>query len=133
MLFRTSMKLQSNQLLLFFFFSSRRRHTRYLRDWSSDVCSSDLLEVVERAQEEVPLGLERVTIERAHASPPPSRWRSRSTTASSSPVAASRGVVLQRRTANTMPASPRTRATIGMPHATMPMPPFEGVNRMCSP
>src|SRR3712207_7016452 len=26
----------------FFFFSSRRRHTRYLRDWSSDVCSSDL-------------------------------------------------------------------------------------------
>src|SRR5215217_6068138 len=27
---------------LFFFFSSRRRHTRYWRDWSSDVCSSDL-------------------------------------------------------------------------------------------
>src|SRR5258707_3885517 len=27
-----------------FFFSSRRRHTRYWRDWSSDVCSSDLLE-----------------------------------------------------------------------------------------
>src|SRR3712207_6865640 len=30
--------------LLFFFFSSRRRHTRYWRDWSSDVCSSDLQE-----------------------------------------------------------------------------------------
>src|SRR5437764_10144553 len=29
--------------LLFFFFSSRRRHTRYIGDWSSDVCSSDLL------------------------------------------------------------------------------------------
>src|SRR5947209_11606820 len=28
---------------LFFFFSSRRRHTRYWRDWSSDVCSSDLI------------------------------------------------------------------------------------------
>ena len=28
-----------------FFFSSRRRHTRYWRDWSSDVCSSDLLPV----------------------------------------------------------------------------------------
>src|SRR3712207_1275008 len=28
--------------MLFFFFSSRRRHTRYWRDWSSDVCSSDL-------------------------------------------------------------------------------------------
>src|SRR5712664_3002394 len=29
-------------LILFFFFSSRRRHTRSDRDWSSDVCSSDL-------------------------------------------------------------------------------------------
>src|SRR5687768_18132243 len=28
--------------MLFFFFSSRRRHTRCSRDWSSDVCSSDL-------------------------------------------------------------------------------------------
>src|SRR5436305_11164425 len=28
--------------MLFFFFSSRRRHTRCGRDWSSDVCSSDL-------------------------------------------------------------------------------------------
>src|SRR3712207_8769724 len=38
------------------FFSSRRRHTRYWRDWSSDVCSSDLgedlveMEADERAQ-----------------------------------------------------------------------------------
>src|SRR5438034_3627001 len=29
--------------IFFFFFSSRRRHTRSLCDWSSDVCSSDLL------------------------------------------------------------------------------------------
>src|SRR5258707_5550422 len=29
-------------VVVFFFFSSRRRHTRYWRDWSSDVCSSDL-------------------------------------------------------------------------------------------
>src|SRR3712207_4799816 len=28
---------------MYFFFSSRRRHTRYWRDWSSDVCSSDLM------------------------------------------------------------------------------------------
>src|SRR2546429_1155158 len=28
--------------MLLFFFSSRRRHTRCSRDWSSDVCSSDL-------------------------------------------------------------------------------------------
>src|SRR5215475_5257342 len=30
-------------VIFFFFFSSRRRHTRFSRDWSSDVCSSDLL------------------------------------------------------------------------------------------
>src|SRR5699024_12212759 len=30
-------------LSILFFFSSRRRHTRSKRDWSSDVCSSDLL------------------------------------------------------------------------------------------
>src|SRR5215470_18659229 len=30
----------------FFFFSSRRRHTRCYRDWSSDVCSSDLHRLV---------------------------------------------------------------------------------------
>src|SRR2546421_8982010 len=30
-------------LRLLFFFSSRRRHTRSDRDWSSDVCSSDLV------------------------------------------------------------------------------------------
>src|SRR3712207_9402708 len=30
------------------FFSSRRRHTRYWRDWSSDVCSSDLEAGAER-------------------------------------------------------------------------------------
>src|SRR5690606_39357785 len=29
-------------LFCVFFFSSRRRHTRFSRDWSSDVCSSDL-------------------------------------------------------------------------------------------
>src|SRR5690606_36574248 len=29
-------------MITFFFFSSRRRHTRFSRDWSSDVCSSDL-------------------------------------------------------------------------------------------
>src|SRR2546427_10466442 len=29
---------------MFFFFSSRRRHTRFDCDWSSDVCSSDLMD-----------------------------------------------------------------------------------------
>src|SRR2546430_6973936 len=31
-------------VIFFFFFSSRRRHTRFDCDWSSDVCSSDLLQ-----------------------------------------------------------------------------------------
>src|SRR3712207_1504496 len=35
-------------MFFIFFFSSRRRHTRYWRDWSSDVCSSDLRDVAER-------------------------------------------------------------------------------------
>src|SRR6267378_5816415 len=34
------------KFLRIFFFSSRRRHTRSLRDWSSDVCSSDLVPTV---------------------------------------------------------------------------------------
>src|SRR5690625_6065983 len=33
--------------MICFFFSSRRRHTRWPRDWSSDVCSSDLEDVIE--------------------------------------------------------------------------------------
>src|SRR5437879_13477596 len=33
----------------FFFFSSRRRHTRYIGDWSSDVCSSDLIVIYDSA------------------------------------------------------------------------------------
>src|SRR3712207_3719492 len=41
--------------LMFFFFSSRRRHTRYWRDWSSDVCSSDLAIVFIEVIRGVPL------------------------------------------------------------------------------
>src|SRR2546426_8530567 len=33
-------------IFFFFFFSSRRRHTRLQGDWSSDVCSSDLYDIV---------------------------------------------------------------------------------------
>src|SRR5439155_19031968 len=35
-----------------FFFSSRRRHTRWPRDWSSDVCSSDLAGILRRVSNE---------------------------------------------------------------------------------
>src|SRR3712207_6176569 len=34
---------EGERFLVYLFFSSRRRHTRYWRDWSSDVCSSDLV------------------------------------------------------------------------------------------
>src|SRR2546421_10117255 len=36
--------------VFFFFFSSRRRHTRSDRDWSSDVCSSDLTKSLEETK-----------------------------------------------------------------------------------
>src|SRR5258707_2945546 len=39
-----------NAMMCCFFFSSRRRHTRYWRDWSSDVCSSDLGKAVARLE-----------------------------------------------------------------------------------
>src|SRR5215510_2781507 len=39
---RLTEMLKNVKALRFFFFSSRRRHTRWPRDWSSDVCSSDL-------------------------------------------------------------------------------------------
>src|SRR3712207_9245222 len=43
-----------------FFFSSRRRHTRYWRDWSSDVCSSDLSEgACDRGRAELAGGVSR--------------------------------------------------------------------------
>src|ERR1035438_4853776 len=37
--------IQKARSEVIYFFSSRRRHTRCLSDWSSDVCSSDLIEV----------------------------------------------------------------------------------------
>src|SRR2546429_6693696 len=41
----------------FFFFSSRRRHTRCSRDWSSDVCSSDLQPRLQTGQQTSDVGL----------------------------------------------------------------------------
>src|SRR5215210_3616285 len=42
--------------IFFFFFSSRRRHTRYIGDWSSDVCSSDLGELARVSGRTSPFG-----------------------------------------------------------------------------
>src|SRR2546422_1469452 len=49
----------------FFFFSSRRRHTRCSRDWSSDVCSSDLL--AETAGHWNVMRIEREVVDRARS------------------------------------------------------------------
>src|SRR3712207_7500287 len=50
-------------IFVLFFFSSRRRHTRYWRDWSSDVCSSDLhFEAFEQVVTEALKGGEEVRI-----------------------------------------------------------------------
>src|SRR2546430_3287762 len=48
-----------------FFFSSRRRHTRFDCDWSSDVCSSDLIGSEEYAEDNDSFGL--TTLMRQHA------------------------------------------------------------------
>src|SRR2546422_5157927 len=54
--------------IVFFFFSSRRRHTRCSRDWSSDVCSSDLEQRLGRGGEPhaLPLQLGEGVVPRRH-------------------------------------------------------------------
>src|SRR3712207_7590556 len=49
--------------MLLFFFSSRRRHTRYWRDWSSDVCSSDLKYAADLAAEAVRMGFSEIQLD----------------------------------------------------------------------
>src|SRR5690606_28894793 len=49
----------------FFFFSSRRRHTRFSRDWSSDVCSSDLVGLLNDISEHTTLTMDRKIAELA--------------------------------------------------------------------
>src|SRR5947209_8522427 len=50
-IYRSSMYGRRATIWTSFFFSSRRRHTRYWRDWSSDVCSSDLRRELEAHRE----------------------------------------------------------------------------------
>src|SRR2546430_7665098 len=55
---RLRVDYELNALLqIFFFFSSRRRHTRFDCDWSSDVCSSDLLTGFATAPWQIAFGL----------------------------------------------------------------------------
>src|SRR5207302_3396854 len=68
---------------VFFSFSSRRRHTRFSRDWSSDVCSSDLTfqESFQKALRALEIGVDglnqrtrdRETLERELGEPGPER------------------------------------------------------------
>src|SRR5204863_6369036 len=59
--------LMRQSLVLFFFFSSRRRHTISLRDWSSDVCSSDLLQRLSLGVDGRGLGAVGVGVQRYEA------------------------------------------------------------------
>src|SRR5690606_40634507 len=58
----------SDSGLVLFFFSSRRRHTRFSRDWSSDVCSSDLVTSpnVEPGAQQMTEDEMRAAVEEAH-------------------------------------------------------------------
>src|SRR5216684_3541396 len=54
------MMLPTQPVSFSFFFSSRRRHTRCSRDWSSDVCSSDLVEGGVAEPWQLPVGADLV-------------------------------------------------------------------------
>src|SRR5256884_2709620 len=56
-------KATRERYCFFFFFSSRRRHTRCSRDWSSDVCSSDLHTTERREVPEADLEVRRQPLE----------------------------------------------------------------------
>src|SRR5690606_39450203 len=47
-----------------FFFSSRRRHTRFSRDWSSDVCSSDLHQQFGQALDQIETASDQPLVEK---------------------------------------------------------------------
>src|SRR5690349_23826215 len=74
-----SLVFRDSCLFFFFFFSSRRRHTRSLRDWSSDVCSSDLVPKIVPREARTALGLKgsvRGSARMTASTPAPSALRS---------------------------------------------------------
>src|SRR5690606_40884307 len=83
------------------FFSSRRRHTRFSRDWSSDVCSSDLPLVVLDHE----LGVERGEMSAHERAPKNSTVRATPSTSAST----SASVVWTEKDARVVPWSPKRR------------------------
>src|SRR5256884_9050454 len=71
------MQIQNLEDLIIFFFSSRRRHTRCSRDWSSDVCSSDLrdLRKLEFSTTQITGGYGRRVATHENSSDILARWR----------------------------------------------------------
>src|SRR2546429_2268290 len=75
----------------FFFFSSRRRHPRCSRDWSSDVCSSDLFapsKILPKPQQDTPViyGVEPSYLEIGHLRVTEGRFFDASDNAAAGPV-----------------------------------------------
>src|SRR5204863_4286982 len=76
--------------IVIFFFSSRRRHTRSLRDWSSDVCSSDLANIATPSRQLKPIS---TATSRTNADAPmPARTAEGHDPASAGPVTPSRKI-----------------------------------------
>src|SRR5437762_6276178 len=95
---------KTTHVMFFFFFSSRRRHTRYIGDWSSDVCSSDL-----HSSGGQPLGLSHCWPELMFVVTNPPGFRNRSeehTSELQSPMYLVCRLLLEKKKRRTPPPSP---------------------------
>src|SRR6266436_9280446 len=105
--------------MFFFFFSSRRRHTRCSRDWSSDVCSSDLMPVPHASQTTPP---QRGSCSNSEA------WQApQATTAPPSPSSSLqllRHLLPSRRGTSVSHDAERTSASLRVPRRASPLDPL---------
>src|SRR2546427_8568661 len=72
-------RCEESSCCVFFFFSSRRRHTRFDCDWSSDVCSSDLMSqryAARRSGVDGSVSSMQPTVRPSHVKRWPIHWRS---------------------------------------------------------
>src|SRR3712207_8722308 len=112
-------------MMFVFFFSSRRRHTRYWRDWSSDVCSSDLdvrkrraaiVAYVRKASAGVPLACSSEAA--SHACPALLEQAGRSRLPYCAPVTYGERVVRKRASTRLRRAAPRAAANRSEEHTS---------------